>query len=187
MEREYPCKKNACDENGEAMDEMRLIWDWIETWVRKNAPEAMKNWHQGASAQEIQQVEGTLGITFPEDVKTSWMIHDGTRLAFADSWRFLRMQQIMEEHQQNKTWPCWPATWVAFASNDCGDYLCIVIDPTQDEQSGQVMHCMHDAENSPVASAFHVLMSYFVNDLLDGEYWVNPSGEFESDDYLFLH
>jgi cell wall assembly regulator SMI1 len=155
--------------------------------VWKKAPEALKHWRPGASAQEIQQVEGTLGITFPEEVKTSWMIQDGTRLAFAASWHLLSMHQILEEHRQHKTWPWWPPTWVAFASNDCGDYLCVDSDPTTDEQSGQVMHLMHDAENSRLASAFPLLMSYFVNDLLDGEYEVNPCGEFESDDYLFPH
>lgn len=100
------------------MDEIRLIWDWIETWVRQHAPEALNNWYPGASEQEIQQVEQVLGITFLDDIKASWLLHDGTRLAFADFWRLLSIQQILAQHRLNTTYPWWPAGWIAFASTN---------------------------------------------------------------------
>jgi cell wall assembly regulator SMI1 len=166
---------------------MRLIWDWIETWVKQHAPEALNNWYPGASEQEIQQVEQALGIIFPDDMRASWLIHDGTRFAFADIWRLLSMQEILEQHRQDMTYPWWPASWIAFAANDCGDYLCFESDSTRSDQSGHIMCSVHDGEDRQVASSFSLLMSWFVNDLLDGEYEVNAWGGLESEDSLFIN
>jgi cell wall assembly regulator SMI1 len=67
---------------------MQDTWNRLHTWFRKNAPDVLKVLRPGASESEIRETEQFLGITFPEDMRASYLIHNGQWSYFRDRmWR----------------------------------------------------------------------------------------------------
>ena len=58
---------------------MQLSWTRIENWLADNAPEILENLNPGATEEEIKRTEEFLGLSFPEDVKDSYRIHNGQK------------------------------------------------------------------------------------------------------------
>ena len=56
---------------------MQEIWTRIEFWLKANAPQVLDTFNPGASESQIKAVEDTLLIQFPDDVKSSYRIHNG--------------------------------------------------------------------------------------------------------------
>ena len=56
---------------------MREIWNKIENYLKENAPNVLESLQQGATDEEIKKAEDFIGITFPEDFKESYKIHNG--------------------------------------------------------------------------------------------------------------
>ncbi|GHO58305.1 SMI1/KNR4 family protein [Ktedonobacter robiniae] len=64
---------------------MQTIWKRIEDWLNIHAPELTSFLQPGAREEEIQQTEALLNITFPEEIKESYRIHNGSKdLHFID-------------------------------------------------------------------------------------------------------
>ena len=59
---------------------MRDIWIRIETWLAENARSVLESLNEGATDQEIGDTEAFLGITFPEDMRALFRIHNGQSL-----------------------------------------------------------------------------------------------------------
>ncbi|HEX6482860.1 MAG TPA: SMI1/KNR4 family protein [Ktedonobacteraceae bacterium] len=164
---------------------MMVIWNFIEDWMQRNAPDLLVKLRPPATEPQIQAVEAALSVTFPEEIKAFWSIHDGTDNTLFGWWQFLSMQEIMRECQQNRTYEWWPATWIPFASDWCGDYICMDMDSALQERRGQIMYYDHEGGNLSVAPSLWILMSTFVNDLEDGEYEVNEYGVLVSEEVNF--
>ncbi|MDQ2686951.1 MAG: SMI1/KNR4 family protein, partial [Armatimonadota bacterium] len=81
---------------------METIWQRIETWLAANAPQAIISLRAGASDTEIADAERRLGITLPDDVRSSYRIHDGQE---RDGYgplpveEFLSLERILDEWQ----------------------------------------------------------------------------------------
>lgn len=165
---------------------MMVIWNFIEDWMQRNAPGLLVKLRPPATEPHIQAAETALGITFPEEIKAFWSIHDGTDQTLFGGWQFLSMQEIMRECQRNRTYEWWPVTWIPFASDRCGDYICMDLDSALQEQRGQIMYYDHEGGNHSVAISLWILMSTFVNDLEDGEYEVSEYGVLVSEEVSFL-
>lgn len=56
------------------MDE---IWTRLENFLRQNAPLVYSSLAPGATEQEIADAEEACGVTFPPDVRQSYLRHDG--------------------------------------------------------------------------------------------------------------
>ncbi len=67
------------------MQSLQEIWKRIETQLRieawsekRQVSDVPSDFQPGATEEEIQAVEIALGIAFPEDVKASYHIHNGS-------------------------------------------------------------------------------------------------------------
>ena len=56
---------------------MKTIGHRIDFWLAANAPEILNNLQPGATPEAIKAAEQFLEIEFPEDVKSSYRIHNG--------------------------------------------------------------------------------------------------------------
>jgi cell wall assembly regulator SMI1 len=65
---------------------MRETWARIETWLEINAPSVLQVLQPGASNAQIQELEEFLRVQLPEDVKSSYRIHNGQS---GDSYGFI--------------------------------------------------------------------------------------------------
>ena len=72
---------------------MKETWDRIEAWLRANASAALGSLRPGASDLEIADTERFLGVTFPNDLRASYRIHDGTEEGhrLIDGWDLLSL------------------------------------------------------------------------------------------------
>jgi cell wall assembly regulator SMI1 len=55
---------------------MQEIWLRIEAWLRTNDPEHLDILASGASDVQISELEALLSIQLPEDIKSSYLIHN---------------------------------------------------------------------------------------------------------------
>ena len=92
---------------------MRAIWTRIENWLANNAPKLLRNLNPGATDEEIASTEEFLGISFPDNFKDSYRIHNGQRsyietpdeqqidYCLMGMWQLLSLDRIKDE------WSCW--------------------------------------------------------------------------------
>lgn len=52
-------------------------WERIEAWCSSHLPELLDDLRGGAGEGEIRAAEEALGLTLPEDVRRSYLVHDG--------------------------------------------------------------------------------------------------------------
>ena len=81
---------------------MQEIWLKIEAWLRANAPEHLDILASGASDVQISELEAILSIQLPEDVKSSYRIHNGQTsydYGLINGCEFLSLERIKDEWQ----------------------------------------------------------------------------------------
>lgn len=167
-------------------DRMTIIWNFVESWMQSNAPDLLTHLRPPATTAQIQATEAALNIPLSEEIKAFWSIHNGTENQLFGGWKFLSMQEIGQENRANQIGGWWPTTWIAFASDGCGDAICTDIDPALEDKQGQIIHFDHEMGSEVVAESLWILLSTFINDLKDGDYEVNERGEFVSDETSLL-
>lgn len=57
---------------------MQTIWKRIEDWLTIHAPELTSLLQPGVSEEDLRQTEALLNVTFPEEIKASYRIHNGS-------------------------------------------------------------------------------------------------------------
>ncbi len=91
---------------------MQTIWRRIETWMAANTDGDLAL-RPGAPASELTALEGEMGIKLPDDLRESFLIHDGQEMpsvrwfdgerrlhplaSIADQWRFDSSETDMPE------------------------------------------------------------------------------------------
>lgn len=61
------------------MSSLQMVWEHIEAWFEvMGTSEVLDCLRPGATDAEIQQTEAFLGIIFPDDVKVSYHLHNGS-------------------------------------------------------------------------------------------------------------
>lgn len=173
-------------ESVDHMGRMILIWNWIEAWLQIAAPESLAHLYEGATEQQLQEVETALGLPLPADFKASWSLHNGTAAFFFGGWGFLTLEEMTGAYRAERAFEDWPPTYIPFAADGAGGSLCVDMDASKGEQMGRIFFFDHELGEWVVASDFWSLMSGFVNDLEDGEYEVDVSGRLVSDE-ISLH
>ncbi len=149
--------------------EVEILWNRI---IEKNSKLEMNgrellNLQPGATVEEFQLIETTLGITLPEEMKSFYRIFNGQVWSqgvqpfvrnltlspiseIIGNWEFLQ-----EEFDPDDLLPdieygvevkptLWNEKWIPIAENGGGDYLCLDTDPTEEGVVGQVLYFWHD-------------------------------------------
>lgn len=75
---------------------MQAIWKRVETWLEYNAPEFLLLLQPGASEEDIRHTEALLNVTFPEDIRESYRLHNGSGHFLVKGHALLPLDQIVE-------------------------------------------------------------------------------------------
>jgi cell wall assembly regulator SMI1 len=175
---------------------MRNIWPRIEKWFSVNSPRAV--FQPGASASEISETEKVLNITFPEEVRESYRIHNGTDFdsSFFENRYLLNLanviahweamceftkQSLFQDSLANpddkikRVW--WSEKWIPLMDDCNGDYLCLDMDPMPGGDVGQFISFETDLGPQRVlGKSFRDWLSHFADDLEAGEYGIGDEG-----------
>jgi cell wall assembly regulator SMI1 len=174
---------------------MKVIWNLIESWLKENAPEILKDLLPGAIAKDIQSAEKLMGIHFPNDVKLSYRIHNGQKGRSAplmEEWQLYSLKDMMSRwkilkklfdagtfaHVKGKPvgpvraeW--WNPKWIPIAYNGDGDLRCLDLDPPPRGKSGQIISFWHmEDRREKLADGFQEWLKKFAIDLEAGKYKV---------------
>lgn len=168
------------------MQTMQAIWDRIEAWLSIHAPEVLDSLLTGVDDDDIQEIEAELGYQFPEDVRASLRLHNGTIDVLADIWGLLNIDEIAEVQRRLSPGNSMKRPqWIPLARDGCGDFLCVDVEPEPGEQAGQIIHYDHETVSSWVAPSFQALLSTFADHLEMGKYALDESGRLHSQELLF--
>jgi cell wall assembly regulator SMI1 len=174
------------------MDE---LWQRIAAWFAIHAPPDpyFFSLAPGATAASLEAKEVVLGFRLPEDVRESYLVHDGNNdTAVFGNQIVLSLQEIVRNWQIGckglemnlsqglkppelvgpikDTW--WHVRWVPITDDGSGDHICIDMDPAPGGCIGQVIETNHEVGPLRVlASGFRQFLTQFADDLEAGKYW----------------
>lgn len=75
---------------------MQAIWKRVEAWLESNAPELLPLLQPGASEEDIRRTEALLNVTFPEDIRESYRLHNGSGHFLVKGHALLSLDQMVE-------------------------------------------------------------------------------------------
>jgi cell wall assembly regulator SMI1 len=183
---------------------MEDVWSRIEAWLQAHAPSVAAGLNPPASAEEIDATERFLGVTFPIEVRSSYLRHDGqSRDApwMLEGWEWLSLERMRREW---KVWKdlldagdfkgirshpddaavvddWWNPRWIPLTHDGGGDHHCLDLAPGPEGISGQIIEMWHDEGSRPVvADSFRDWLTGFADDLEAGEYVLS-----EEDGHLY--
>ena len=172
---------------------MREVWDRIERWLAANVPNMLEGLNPGATTQEIAETEALLGVSFPDDVRASYLIHNGQALdsgGLIDGWELLSLENI---HDQWSVWKdlldggdfaesrseprgpivadWWHPKWIPLTYDGSGNHHSLDLAPAPGGTVGQIIIMWHDdAERPLVAPSFRAWLEQFADGLEQGDY-----------------
>jgi cell wall assembly regulator SMI1 len=175
---------------------MREIWQRIITWFAANAPPNpyFFCFADGATAAEVEATESILGFRLSEDVRESYLIHNGNmgHSGVFENQLFLPLEEVIRHWRLwseglargrfkglkppqrigpiKDTW--WNARWVPITDSGSGDHICVDMDLASGGSVGQIIRTNHEVGPLRVlASGFREFLKQFADDLEAGEYW----------------
>jgi cell wall assembly regulator SMI1 len=170
---------------------MRTVWERIETWLKAQAPEILKDLRPGATEVELRRTENSLGILLPNAVKDSYLIHNGAEGCglfscedflslneMVSKWKVLKDiwdTGFFNKFQGDPTGPVradwWNPKWIPWLSDASGNHLCFDLDPTEGGTTGQIIRFWHDDSTRQVlATGLDSWLQQFADDLFSGKY-----------------
>jgi cell wall assembly regulator SMI1 len=83
------------------------LWERLEVWGKANAPDMLLDLAPEASAEELRQLEGELGLSLPDSFKSSLAVHNGENdgwpcKVFANRGAYLSTSRIADEWKQRQ-------------------------------------------------------------------------------------
>lgn len=177
---------------------MKEIWTQIDDWLIANAPQIFEDLQSGASETEISELEESLAIKLPEDVKASYRIHNGQSdgtYGFLDGREFLSVERIKQEWTVWKdlldsgtfqdqdghdigsepelgirnVW--WSAKWIPITYDGGGNHDCLDLEPSEGGNVGQIITMWHDdSDRKLVASSFREWLQEYAEGLKEGKF-----------------
>lgn len=201
IDKKYP-KRSYWKERKET--NVQDLWERIEAWLQREAPEELLSLQPGATDWELQEAETVLGITLPEEVKASYRIHNGGAL-IADPttsdwwWELLCLEDIVrdwnlfrrfdhgllaplqpEEQVQSRNWDL---QWIPIleAHTLTRQRLCLDLAPGPAGHAGQIIEVdWTNCARPVIAPSFRDLLVIFASDLEAGHYmWNEEEGTLE--------
>jgi cell wall assembly regulator SMI1 len=179
---------------------MKEIWERIETWLSTHAPEPLATLNVGATQQQLEHLEQTLGYVLPDDLRASVKIHNGQRHSangLINGWELLSVERMLEQWtflkefydadefvdnsvtvKGNVANEWWSPMWLPVTDNGNGDYHCI--DLTPGSSCGQILMFWHDwGERKVESSSFKLWLGDFVAELEAGMVEMKIMGRLE--------
>ena len=143
-------------------------WARVEAWLQKKARRIHRSLAPGASDAQIAELERKLGITLPDDVRSSFRIHDGAEESdlFPSTepddmaYSLMSLAEIAEAYGSVCKWPHWRSDWVPLATNGGGDYQAVAL------SSGEIVEANHETGAvKPVACSWTARLADLANGL----------------------
>ncbi|HUE78396.1 MAG TPA: SMI1/KNR4 family protein [Sphingomicrobium sp.] len=179
-----------------AKNDIKLIWQDIEKWLNKNAPDRASELMPGADDVEIAKVAKITGYSLPDDYAESLGVHDGeadlsdyTYLSIEtamDTWK--RLKKLEQEgafadrsidDPKTKTikpvW--WHSAWFPFAKDSGGNLFCVDLEPGPQGTRGQVVR--FERSMGPATTEWQSFTKWlcdYRDRLHDGTYAVDEDG-----------
>jgi cell wall assembly regulator SMI1 len=180
------------------MADMKRIWDRIHVWLAEHAPVVLASLRPGASEEAIRAAERAMKVSFPEEVKAAYRIHDGQDdnyhacdLLSGGRWnsleRMLRNWHMLKEMSAGlkpgrepkgttrTDW--WHPAWIPIVDSGDVDYRLLDLVPGPKGSVGQILYWWSgESSNSSrqrdiEAVSFERLLAEFANELEAGK-WV---------------
>jgi len=181
---------------------MKTVWDRIHVWLQANAPEVLANLRPGATEEAIRAAEAEMGVTLPDDVRASYLVHDGQEVlrdagcgrAFLYGWELCSLARILQSWRCHKDlldngtfddvksdpsskvrrdW--WHPAWVPVTNSGMGYCHCIDLAPKKAGRRGQIILWCHDEGERPVqAASFAQWLDRFARELAWGRWVTHP-------------
>jgi cell wall assembly regulator SMI1 len=177
---------------------VRKAWKFIEDWFAREVPQFLPFLNAGATEEQIHAAERILGVTFPEDVRISYTIHNGetpqpgvilngsgifesdaffSLEAMVEDWRMWNklLSEGTFEHSEavgydgvKSDW--WNPAWIPITHSAAGHYQCLDFDPAPGGYVGQIMsfYC-NEVERGRDFDSFVEMLEDFVAKLEDEE------------------
>jgi cell wall assembly regulator SMI1 len=143
-------------------------WRRIDSWFSSHSPEGPGVLKGGAAEEQIRQLERTIKLSLPEDLKESCRLHNGSdrgRGLFSDGSYLLSLDEIAkawqrccdvygedEESDEPSSGPIkdliWNKKWIPITDSGAGDHYCVDLDPGEGGIVGQIIDRSH--EEGPV-------------------------------------
>jgi len=83
------------------MTSIEATWHRIDFWLETNVKQVADGLRSGASPDQIADAERRLGVEFPDDVRSSYLLHDGQDGgALMDMYELLSLDAIVTYWQQ---------------------------------------------------------------------------------------
>ncbi len=177
---------------------MKATWDRIHFWLRANAPHVLARLRPGATEEQIQAAEAELGVTFPESVRQTYLIHDGQNGSggFMEGYEWLSLKGIVYQWRgwkdiveagdfegiQSTPDPgvsdeCYNLGWIPLTHSGSGDHQCLDLAPAEGGTMGQVINFFHDdSTREALAPSFAAWLAAFADSLEAGRYNVTEYG-----------
>lgn len=171
---------------------MQRVWKRIEKWLAANAPNLLRDFNPPASEREIARTEKFLGVKFTDDVRFSYLRHNGHRGLFDNQcwfsladmrgdWEFWNEMRPVGKAELN-TPPeegslardgMWNPGWVPLINLDNGNRLYLDFVPGPGGRVGQVIQSWVDCDtHSLEAESFKEWLALETDLLEKGEYVV---------------
>src|SRR5262245_32923021 len=171
---------------------MREIWNRIEAWLQAHVPSGDNVLSPGAAEEEIAATERFLGVSFPEEVRASFRLHNGQSGGPWLVWgcELLSLGRIREEWNAWKElldrgtlencrsgsdgrvvedW--WHARWVPLTHDGAGNHYCLDLNPGPKGRAGQIIQMWHDDPERPVvAPSYRAWLAALADALEAGAY-----------------
>jgi len=173
---------------------MDQTWERIEAWLAVNAPAVAAGLNPPASPESLAATEQFLGVQFPDDVRASYLRHDGQQSyspGLLEGWEWLSLERIRGEWQVwkdlldggdfngiesdadgrgvRKDW--WNPAWIPLTYSGGGDHHCLDLAPGKRGVHGQIIEMWHDEGSRPVvARSFGEWLADFADGFEAGQY-----------------
>lgn len=82
------------------METIEELWQRIEAWMYRQAPQLWQQLAPGASEEAIMHLEDVLGVTLPEEFRASYRRHNGGyKMSLVTTMKILPIEGILENWQ----------------------------------------------------------------------------------------
>lgn len=180
-----------------AMINMRDIVFQLKKTIDEKVPALSHTLQEGASHEEIEELENVTGVNLPETFKTFYLTCNGQKngdtgltemgeilsisaiLSKWNGWKSLHIKNNLTDFKSDPdkgirdNW--FNLKWIPFTYNGSSDHFCIDMDPDNGGNIGQVITIWHDSpERELVAVSFEDWIKNYIADLKAGKFKYDP-------------
>ena len=181
------------------MLKQKEVLDKIESWIKQNIPDLLTDLNDGASNDDILDLERRLDVSMPVSFKTLYLQHNGQKgdvhsglfygmtflsieniFAQWSSWDgyYKDIQMVTKESKYCKSIPenrikkmIANPKWIPIAYDHGGNYFGIDLDPDESGNLGQVINFGKDESTKYViASDLTLFLAWYAQELEGGNF-----------------